>query len=424
MRKLNSDRHQRQRKTTMLHLAMEAEEVLGRIGELPGRCKSLKYFGERLLAFSRGELPETTQKRLGTMCVQVPEEILHALGATPVRLCDGSYAYDRVGAEFMPAKSCPLTRATMGKLHINQEFWSDKLDGIVIPTTCDQKRKMAENLATMGYPVINLEMPATRDTELAVAYWQESMKRLAVQIQDITGTKLTRRNLKRAIAASGLSSQLFRKLQRFQQLERPRLYGVDMFLVMSCYFIDEQASWQEAVRTLLAECEEYPADRQVGQPNSPRVLFTGSPAIFPNLKTPLLIEESGGIIVGDESCSSSRILYDAVAYDEDQLYDMLPAVADRYLKPCTCPCFTPNDNRSRKIAELLETCRADGLVYKTLSGCLPYELEQRTVSESLPGDRGPLLFVETDYSPEDVGQLATRVEAFLESIQNRRRKRN
>ena len=420
---MNSDRFDRQQKTTKLHLAMEAGDVLGRISELPGRCKSLGYFGDRLLAFSSGELPETKNKRLGTLCVQVPEEILHAMGASSLRLCDGSYAFDQVGAEFMPAKSCPLTRATIGKLHINQEYWAEHLDGIVVPTTCDQKRKMAENLATMGYPVITLEMPATRDTELAVAYWQESVKRFALQVQEITGVKLTRGRLKEAIARSGQSSQLFRKLQKYQQQEKPKLYGVDMFMVMSCYFIDEQASWQAAVKTLLAECEARPADQQVGKAHSPRVVFTGSPAIFPNLKTPLLVEESGGLIVGDESCSSSRILYDAVAYDEDQLYDMLPAVADRYLKPCTCPCFTPNDNRSRKINELLVTCQAEGLIYQSLSGCLPYELEQRTVSESLTGDSGPMIFVETDYSPEDVGQLSTRIEAFLESIQNRRRKK-
>jgi len=403
---------------------MEAEEILGRINDLPGRCKSLDYFSDRLLDFSRGELPETSKKRFGTMCVQVPEELLHAMGATSVRLCDGSYAFDQVGAEFMPAKSCPLTRATVGKLHINQEFWSEKLDGLVVPTTCDQKRKMAESLDTMGYPVITLEMPATRDTELAVSYWQESVKRFAARIQDITGVKLTKDKLKEAIHNSGQSSKLFRKLQKYQQQEKPFLYGVDMFLIMSCYFIDEQENWQNAVMKLLAECENRDADQQVGRPKSARIIFTGSPSIFPNLKTPLLIEESGGLIVGDESCSSSRILYDAVAYDENHLYDMLPAVADRYLKPCTCPCFTPNDNRHRKISELLDTAKADGLVYQTLSGCMPYDLEQKIVGDALSDVSGPMLFVETDYSPEDVGQLSTRMEAFLESIQNRKRKKS
>ena len=29
---------------------------------------------------------------------------------------------------------------------------------------------------------------------------------------------------------------------------------------------------------------------------------------------------------------------------EGNLYDMLPAIADRCLKPCTCPFFTPNDD--------------------------------------------------------------------------------
>jgi benzoyl-CoA reductase/2-hydroxyglutaryl-CoA dehydratase subunit BcrC/BadD/HgdB len=34
-----------------------------------------------------------------------------------------------------------------------------------------------------------------------------------------------------------------------------------------------------------------------------------------------------------------------------------------------------------------------------------------------------MLYVETDYSPDDMGQLSTRIEAFLESIKTRKRKR-
>ena len=35
----------------------------------------------------------------------------------------------------------------------------------------------------------------------------------------------------------------------------------------------------------------------------------------------------------------------------------------------------------------------------------------------------PMLYVETDYSPDDKGQLSTRIEAFLESLKNRKKQR-
>ena len=141
------------------------------------------------------------------------------------------------------------------------------------------------------------------------------------------------------------------------------------------------------------------------------------------MKLPVLIEESGGIIVVDEVCSSSRLLYDSVSYDEANLNDMVPAIADRYLKPCTCPCQTPNTDRQRKLLEMVREFGADGVIYQAFSGCLPYEMEQNQIARILEKHGVPMLYVETDYSPEDQGQLSTRVEAFIESIKFRKRKK-
>jgi benzoyl-CoA reductase/2-hydroxyglutaryl-CoA dehydratase subunit BcrC/BadD/HgdB len=62
-------------------------------------------------------------------------------------------------------------------------------------------------------------------------------------------------------------------------------------------------------------------------------------------------------------------------------------------------------------------------VYQSFAGCMPYELEQRLVGKHLAEAEIPVLFVETDYSPDDAGQLATRVEAFMESLKSRARRR-
>ena len=64
----------------------------------------------------------------------------------------------------------------------------------------------------------------------------------------------------------------------------------------------------------LAELEEREKnDVAISNRQAPRLLLTGSPPIFPNLKVPILVEQAGGIIVADEVCSSNRLLYDTVA---------------------------------------------------------------------------------------------------------------
>jgi benzoyl-CoA reductase/2-hydroxyglutaryl-CoA dehydratase subunit BcrC/BadD/HgdB len=64
----------------------------------------------------------------------------------------------------------------------------------------------------------------------------------------------------------------------------------------------------------------------------------------------------------------------------------------------------------------------DGVVYQALAGCQVYEMEQKSIAEALNAQGIPMLYVETDYSPDDQGQLSTRIEAFLESIKTRKRK--
>jgi benzoyl-CoA reductase/2-hydroxyglutaryl-CoA dehydratase subunit BcrC/BadD/HgdB len=198
--------------------------------------------------------------------------------------------------------------------------------------------------------------------------------------------------------------------------------GKDVFLVTNAFFFDDLERWTTAVEALNAELAQRQADGfKAAQRKAPRILFTGSPPVFPNLKLPILIEEAGGVVVADETCSANRMLYDMTAVDEWLLHDMVDGLADKYLKPCTCPIFTRNDDRRRRLLELAAQFEVDGVVYQSFAGCQVYEMEQRGIADTLNAKGIPMLYVETDYSPDDMGQLSTRIEAFLESIKNRKR---
>jgi len=421
---MKSDRFARMQKSTTLHLAMEVEECMRRITEFQDNPRAMEYFYDlfRKTHFEKDSLAAGIPL-IGTMCMQVPEELIMAAGARPLRLCCGAYAYDQVGADFMPAKSCPLIKATAGMLHVNQEYLENTLKTVIIPTTCDQKKKAGELIKSLGYNVYTLEMPASKDSAAAIFYWQESVKQFTLDLQRITGNKITKAKIIDAISKTTQATSLFRKIYELRKADPGLILGKDIFLVNNSYFFDNLERWQEAVTLLIAELEKRQASGfSAAASQAPRILFTGSPPIFPNLKVPLLVEEAGAIIVVDEVCSSNRMLYDTVFYDEENLNDMVPALADRYLKPCTCPCLSNNYDRTRKLSDMAESYKVDGIVYQSLSGCMPYEMEQRQVGAAMDEINLPVLYLETDYSPEDEGQLSTRIEAFIESIKARRRK--
>ena len=60
--------------------------------------------------------------------------------------------------------------------------------------------------------------------------------------------------------------------------------------------------------------------------------------------------------------------------------------------------------------------KADGVIHYGLQFCQPYLMESIPVEKALEDAQIPCLRIETDYSMEDLGQLTTRVEAFVEQL--------
>ncbi len=406
--------------------AREAETMLDRIVDgFDDNPAAMAYFYDLFRrVYCHGESIERDGVRVGTTCIHAPEELIYALGATPVRLCNGSYHYDQIGADFMPAKSCSLVKATLGMLSSpNAIPRLGRLDLIVNPTTCDQKKKSSAMMAGMGHTVYDLELPPAKESEQSRVYWQRSVREFALRLHELTGKKLTRKNLMAAMARTGRAQAAFRALHNFRRQAPSLILGKDVFLVTNAYFFADIDDWIDAVEKLNAElAARQAAGFCAAQKKAPRILFTGSPPIFPNLKLPLVIEQSGGVVVADETCSANRMLYDMTSVDEWLVNDMVDSLADKYLKPCTCPIFTNNDDRIRRLLELAKGFAADGVVYQTFAGCQVYEMEQKSVGEVLNREGIAMLYVETDYSHDDMGQLSTRIEAFIESMKARKRK--
>jgi benzoyl-CoA reductase/2-hydroxyglutaryl-CoA dehydratase subunit BcrC/BadD/HgdB len=407
--------------------AGESQDVLDHIvDDFLDNPASMQYFYDLYRkVYCHGEEVKHKGMLVGTTCIQAPEELIYAFGATPMRLCNGSYHYDQKGADFMPAKSCSLVKATLGMLHADGKIPKvGKPDLIVNPTTCDQKKKSSAMMEGMGYKVYDLEFPNVKESEAARVYWQRSVRQFAVQLRELTGRKLTRKGLIEAMNKTGRAQAAFRKLHNFRRKSPSLILGKDVFLVTNAYFFDDIERWTDALEKLNDElAQRDQSGFKAVQSKAPRVLFTGSPPIFPNLKLPLLIEEAGGVVVSDESCSANRMLYDMTAVDEWMVNDMVDSLADKYLKPCTCPIFTKNEDRKRRLLDLVRDFKADGVVYQAFAGCQVYEMEYRSVAEEFNKAGIPMLYVETDYSPDDKGQLSTRIEAFLESLKNRKKHR-
>jgi benzoyl-CoA reductase/2-hydroxyglutaryl-CoA dehydratase subunit BcrC/BadD/HgdB len=151
----------------------------------------------------------------------------------------------------------------------------------------------------------------------------------------------------------------------------------------------------------------------------PRILLTGSPIVFPNMKIPLLIEETGGIAAADETCMGERGMWDPPVITDNSFDGMMRALANRSLRPCPCPTFADNNQRLFRLRQLIRENQIQGVIYHVLRGCLVYDFEYRRIEEELGRLGIPVIRLESDYNEEDVEQLRIRIEAFIELIKLR-----
>ena len=178
--------------------------------------------------------------------------------------------------------------------------------------------------------------------------------------------------------------------------------------------------WGKALHRVNASLKKrIKKEQKVTSKKLPRILLTGSPIVFPNMKIPLLIEEIGGIVASDETCMGERGMWDPAVITDDSFDGMMRALANRALRPCPCPTFADNSQRLYRLKQLIKDNEIQGVIYHVLRGCLVYDFEYRRIEEELGKLGIPVIRLESDYNEEDVEQLRIRIEAFIELIKLR-----
>lgn len=386
---------------------------------------SLSYFTQ-LLKRTYSDLEDIDRKKdvktIGIYCVMVPEEIIYAAGAIPVKLCGGNHMAAAVGDEVTPKDACPLVKAVMGTATMPLFPVNDSCHNLIIPTTCDCKRKIIEELEKYK-SVFPLHVPALRENDESKLDFIEELKSLVNYLEEVTGNKITQKNLYHWTMMISEAQKEIYKLYTFQKMKPSIIRGSQVMAVLNSYSFDTVERWTSALKTLNGELtERAKLQTFIAKKKTPRIMVIGSPIIFPNFKIPFLIEEVGGVLAIDETCAGSRWMCDPVVITDKSIEGLLRAYANRYILPCTCPTFVDNKQRIFKLKQMIEDFQIDGVVYHVLRGCLPYDSEANMIEDAFSEIGIPSIKVETDYNEEDIEQLRIRFEAFMELIKYKNKK--
>jgi benzoyl-CoA reductase/2-hydroxyglutaryl-CoA dehydratase subunit BcrC/BadD/HgdB len=362
------------------------------------------------------EAKKNKRKIVGTFCVYVPEELVLAVDGVCVGLCAGAEVGSAEAERFIPRNTCALIKAFMGFKLAGLCPYVELTDLIVGETTCDGKKKAYEIFNEITKKVYVMELPNMKSEE-DKKLWLGEVKKFKDKMEALSGKKITLDDLKKAASIVNGKRKALQRLSRLRAADPSPISGLDALLVNQIVFYDDPLRFTEMTNKLCDELEERVRQGTgVAEKGSTRILISGSPMAIPNWKLHSIIEGSGAVVVGEESCVGERNHRDLLDENFSSIDEALEKIASRYLG-IHCACFTPNDERMDDIKSLVKNLHAQGVIHYSIQFCTPYMMEAYKAEKAVTDV--PFMRIETDYSMEDVGQLKSRVEAFIEVIKGR-----
>lgn len=364
---------------------------------------------ERRNAFVRvKDLKEQNIPVVGMFCTYFPQELALAAGAAPVSLCATSDETISAAEEDLPKNLCPLIKSSYGFGKTDKcpfFFFSDLVVG---ETTCDGKKKMYEYMADFK-PVHIMELP-NKNSEAGLVLWKEEIIRMKEKLEEVFDKEITMDDIREAIHIKNAERQAVKDFYAIMKDEYPPISGLDVLKTLegiTFHFNKEQVPAE--LSALLAKIKGQEAVKE----RKPRIVITGCPMGGATRKVVEIIESQGACCVAFENCTGAKAIEDNV---DENMEDVYEALAQKYVN-IGCSCMSPNPNRYQLLGRLIDEYRADAVIDMELSACHTYAVESGLIRRFVTGEKKiPYFSIETDYSKADVGQLATRIAAFIEML--------
>jgi benzoyl-CoA reductase/2-hydroxyglutaryl-CoA dehydratase subunit BcrC/BadD/HgdB len=357
---------------------------------------------------------KTGGKIVGYVCPNVPEEIIMAAGALPYRLRPRESKDTSEGDRYTTYLNCTFCR------HVVDEGLRGKydfLDGFVGTNACDQIRRVSDIFRAVvfkegdkrkgGFYQEYIATPRLPFQAAGIKYYREELDRLKSGLEKHFKVKITDEKLKAAIKETNESRRLLRKLYDLRKVKNPPISGSETMFVTVAYTCMPKDIFNAKLTELLKALEG-----RVAVPEYRKRLFLyGSELDDPEWIK--VIEDAGGLVVADGLCYGARIFWDLV----DEKKNPMEALTERYLQRWSCPRMKDQGRRMETIKQIMHDWGADGLVGERVIMCQLWSGERQMTNMDAKEAGIPTLWLEREYLLGSVGQMKTRVQAFLESFE-------
>lgn len=384
--------------------------------------KHLLYF-ENLLQEAQNELILQAQGE-GKVCVaytceNVPEPLLNLPGAFSVRLRAPRTGSMEMGTYYLTSFLCEYSRALLERA-IEGGF--NFADCIITPDGCTMMNRCVENmelLKTMDKEKFfyeYMEIPMKADDNGLNLYTLQCKNHILKPLGETFGIDTSDAAIRKSVAEHNRVCELIRAIGDFRKEEKPRITGYEYHIITLATYAAPKHLIIDKLEETLEELKSREPDENNGF--RARVAIVGSE--IDDVDFIRLVEECGAYVCIDRFCYGSLPGRNPIVLNDEE--DALTQVCRHYMTSIQCPRYmdTAKMNARRAyVNDLAKEYNAEGIIYEQIKFCDPWAYERMMGSHILHDEyHYPVLSIDRPYNVgASIGQLRTRVQAFVESLE-------
>ena len=371
--------------------------------------KHLIYF-ENLLQDAQNELVtkavEEGMYALGYNCYYVPEVLLNLPGCFSSRLRAPRCTSTDLASYYMTTRTCPYARSILERAI---EGGYNYLDALLGAESCATMERMEEHFFLIN-PVKNPRFfvtqidPPMKGDKTNLDYYKAQLKLKVVdELKNRFGVDVSDAAMRKAIEDHNEISRIITEIGDFRKSENPNITGYEFHVIN----LVSQVCPHYLIKPYLEETLEELKTREPEEkfPFRARVVLVGSEVDDPEFTK--LIETCGAMVVADRYCFGSfpsreqiEILPGETAFD---------AICRHYLHWNQC---------HAEVTKLVHDFKANGVIYENMKFCEFWSYEKVLANHIFTEELHiPCCTIEKEYALGAVGQLRTRFQAFIESLE-------
>lgn len=386
--------------------------------------KDLKhlYYFEKLLEDAHNELIQKAQEQgrkcIATLCENIPEPLLNLPGSFSARLRAPRTGSMDMATYYMTSFLCEYTRALLERA---MEGGYQFADCLIVPDGCSMLNRCAENMELLNTMQKEhffheyMEIPLKANDNGLNLYVLQCRNHILKPLAKAFGLDTSDDALRQAVQEHNELCRLIRQIGEFRKENAPRITGYEFHILTLATY----AAPKDLLLPYLRETREELAGRKPDEKPSCRIRVLLAGSEVDDMDLIRLIEESGAYVCADRFCYGSFPGRDPLVLNDEE--DALTQICRQYMYRGQCARYMNQEKISERrayIDALAKEYRADGIICQQMKFCDPWAYERTVATHVLRTDyHYPVLSIDRPYAAGSFGQLRTRVQAFVESVE-------